>query len=966
MSKIKIRKYFTVDPEPIEWSDRTATITSAGGKELFSQSPVRFPDFWSQNAVDITVHKYFKGPFGTDRRENSLLQVVSRVVRQIADWGVKDGYFDIADAEVFVGELSQVITRQYASFNSPVWFNCGVKDEASNGYVWDEFQVRRVYEAEHRPQCSACFITAPKDNMESILDWVKTESMIFKSGSGSGCNISNIRSSHELLSSGGTPSGPLAFMQIADQAAGSIKSGGKHRRAAKLVCMDATHPDILDFINCKAKEERKARKLIESGWSAEFNDPENAYHQVFYQNANHSISVTDTFMDLASDHKGFYGTKAVTDGHVVESLQAVDVLYATAQAAWECGDPGVQFIDNINWMHTCPESGVIRSSNPCGEYLFLDNTACNLASINLLKFLKENGTFDIEGFCRVVDLLILAQDILVDNASYPTAEIAARSHEFRTLGLGFANLGALLMACGLPYDSKDGRNLAASVASLMTARAYVRSNDLADAVCSFSQYAANVVPMQTVLKRHMINAEILLAKTEPNTVAFAIAEEAKNLWCSVPELTGFRNAQVTVIAPTGTIGFMMDCDTTGIEPELALVKYKKLVGGGQMKIVNKTVERALKTLYYGSEARIPPIEDIIKYIAETGSAEGSGVKNEHLAVFDTSFPPAGKTRCIDYTGHVKMMAAVQPFISGAISKTVNMPNTATVDDIMKVYIEAWRLGLKSVTIYRDGCKQSQPLSTKKEVRTNGLDALGETDPHGGLLATEFGHVSSHVELAIEGLKVDTSGRKWLKDHGLILESEARATARQAIQRKLPRTRPAVCHKFRIIGHTGYIQVGMYDDGAPAEVFITMAKEGSTISGLMDAFATSLSFNLQYGVPLEKLVSKFEHMRFEPAGFTDNPDVHMAESIVDYVAKFLRHQFMEPKLDLEQGEPFKVNNITEGDAAAREPWVRVAEDNAAKAARPSLDAPFCAECGTQMVRNGSCFKCLNCGGTSGCS
>jgi len=957
-SMLTVKPYFTVSPEFVNWVDRDASITDAKGQVIFEQKNVRFPDFWSQQAINITVHKYFKGPLGTLQRETQLDHVIDRVTSSMENWAQSDGYLDRENACVFRAELTYILTHQIASFNSPVWFNVGVVDESSSGYVWDKINgTRQVGPGEHHPQCSACFITAPEDNMSSILDWVKTEGMIFKQGSGSGCNISKVRSSKERLSSGGMPSGPLAFMQIADQAAGSIKSGGKHRRAAKLVCMDVTHPDILEFIACKAKEERKARKLIEAGWSAEFNDPENAYHQVFYQNANHSISVSNQFMKQALNG-GHYFTNAVTSGANVDALDAGEVLHAAAVAAWECGDPGVQFNDTTNLWNTVLGDDRIRSSNPCGEYLFLDNTACNLASINLLKFLKPDGSFDIEAFCHVVNLLILAQDLIVDRASYPTPEIARRSHQYRTLGLGFANLGAYLMASKLPYDSEEGRQLAGAITSLMTSQAYWQSSRIADQQGSFERYDFNRGYMDSVLSAHLEASKQLHGNSSGN--ARRIAAYADRLWWSeIMTARGFRNAQVTVVAPTGTIGFMMDCDTTGIEPELALVKYKKLVGGGQMKIVNQTVERALGALGYG--VTIPAILD---YVKEHGTLEGSGIKDEDLAIFDTSFPADGHTRAISYMAHVLMMAAVQPFISGGISKTVNMPSTATPDEIVEVYKKAWELGLKSVTVYRDGCKQSQPLSVKKELKALPQHGLEDYKGSGGLGTAD-------QELRIAALLSDPKGREWLAAQGLVPKDELQAAQHRPYHHQMPRTRQAVCHKFRIAGHTGYLHVGLYDDGAPGEIFITMAKEGSTISGLMDAFATSVSFNLQYGVPLERLVSKFKYMKFEPSGWTENEEIHLADSVVDYIFKFLEHQFLEPqRLDLDKGEPIVVAAAQpaelnpELDASHREYWLR--PHIGAMNSRPSMDAPICTDCGQLMVRNGACFKCENCGGTSGCS
>jgi len=985
MTTLQVEPYFTANQAgaipDLNWEKRTATISDADGAVLFEQKDVLFPDFWSQQAINITVHKYFKGPVGTPRRETSLLEIVNRVTRKIKEWAVVDNYLDPKNANVLARELDYILLNQLASFNSPVWFNCGVEDEASSGFVWDSSNtidapwapgydhVREVSKGEHRPQCSACFITAPDDNMSSILDWVKTEGMIFKQGSGSGCNISKLRSSKERLSSGGTPSGPLAFMQIADQAAGSIKSGGKHRRAAKLVCMNVDHPDILEFIDCKVKEERKARRLIEAGWSAEFNDPENAYHQVFYQNANHSVSVTDEFMRKEMNGRT-YQTRAVTSGKAVDELSAGEVLYRIAVSAHECGDPGIQFIDTINNWNPVLDTEKIRSSNPCSEYMFLDDTACNLASLNLMKFMKDDGSFDIEGFCHTVDCLILAQEVFVDRASYPTARIAQRSHEYRTLGLGFANLGAYLMASGLPYDSDEGRNLAGAISSLMTSRAYRRSAQIAERMGEFKGCESNCESMEHVIGKHTQAACTLAA--EGTEIAVQIAHEAALCWRSLNAgpPRRYRNAQVTVIAPTGTIGFMMDCDTTGIEPELALVKYKKLVGGGQMKIVNHTVERALQTLGYGVT-----IPGLLEAVERTGSLEGTGIKEENLAVFDTSFPAGGRTRCIPYMAHLRMMAAVQPFLSGAISKTVNMPSTATPEDIVEVYREAWQLGLKSVAVYRDGCKQSQPMSTKKgsTEQLQNESRLSSGNPGEVRIIADLGD----IETKLAAMLTEKAGQKWLADRGLVtpaelekIKKELNLAKHEPYHRKMPHTRDAVCHKFRIVGHTGYLHIGLFDDCTPGEIFITMAKEGSTISGLMDAFATSLSFNLQYGVPLEKLVSKFKHMKFEPAGCTENEEIRLTDSVVDYIAKFLELRFLTPKLDLNQGTPIVVasdGNVQDLNPELgpehREYWIL---NKTGPVSSPATDAPICLECGGLMYRNGSCYLCGSCGSSSGCS
>ncbi|TMA12471.1 MAG: vitamin B12-dependent ribonucleotide reductase [Deltaproteobacteria bacterium] len=880
--------------DEIEWEIRAATITNEKGNVVFEQPKVEIPKSWSQMATNVVVSKYFRGPLGSPQREHSVRQLISRVVTTITRWGKADGYFATEeDAQIFADELSHILVNQKVCFNSPVWFNCGI---------------------EERPQCSACFILSVDDTMESILDWYRKEGIIFKGGSGSGVNLSRLRSSKEQLAGGGTASGPVSFMKAADASAGVIKSGGKTRRAAKMVVLDVDHPDITEFIKCKVEEEKKAWALIEAGYDSSLDGP--AYGSVFFQNANNSVRVSDEFMRALLEDRE-WKTRYVTSGEVCETYKARDLLRMIAEGTYFCGDPGMQFDTTINDWHTCSSTGRINASNPCSEYMHLDNSACNLASLNLLKFLRDDGVFDVEAFRRAVDIIIVAQDILVDNASYPTPEITANAHAFRELGLGYANLGALLMSLGLPYDSDAGRGYAAAVTALMSGEGYLQSTRVAAATEAFAGFAVNRQPMLRVLNKHRSHAYKISSSHVPLELLTA-AREVWDLTCDEAEKYSVRNSQISVLAPTGTIAFMMDCDTTGVEPDIALVKYKKLVGGGLLKIVNNTVPRALKRLGYDSKQS----QDIVEYIDEHETIEGAPhLKDEDLPVFDCAFKPASGSRSIHYLGHLKMMGAVQPFISGAISKTINMPGDVTVEEIMQAYIEAWKLGLKAVAIYRDGSKRTQPLNTSKDERK---------------------------------------------------EQKAEAKESLPFRRKLPDERKSITHKFDIAGHEGYITVGMYEDEQPGEIFITMSKEGSTISGLMDSFATAVSMALQYGVPLRVLVDKFSHMRFEPSGFTKNPDIPMAKSIMDYIFRWLATKFLDGEAQREVGvvkggeEEVSVGKKTL-QIAAQGP--RGGAPVATISSITSLyqqDAPPCPDCGAIMIRSGACYKCLNCGAVSGCS
>ena len=967
---LTFRRFFTkpgVSPySEVEWELRTAQITDSQGGIIFEQKNVEVPKDWSMTATNIVASKYLHGQVGTGERESGVRQLVARVAETIRDWGTKDGYFRGAeDAAAFHDELVHLLIRQYAAFNSPVWFNVGCdriepNSDATNWH-WNSTTQRVEFGATGytRPQCSACFINSVHDSLDSILTLAKTEGMLFKWGSGTGTNLSPLRSSTEVLSGGGTASGPLSFMKGFDAFAGVIKSGGKTRRAAKMVILNIDHPDIVDFIECKSKEEAKAHALVAQGYDGSHPDSD-AYSSIFFQNANNSVRVTDDFM-VAVMRDTDFSTRAIVDGRVVNTYKAKDLLQKISEATWHCGDPGMQYDTTVNRWHTSKNTARINASNPCSEYMFLDDSACNLASLNLLKF-APNGTFDVEAYRHAVDVVITAQEILVDNAGYPTELIGKNSHDYRPLGLGYANLGALLMAAGLPYDSDAGRDYAACVTAIMCGQAYLQSSRIAElceplgpvtdtvqtrlgvtkaenmpgAACP--GYYLNREPFLDVIRMHRASVNNINKANVPTP----IYEASKQCWdeaLSSGEKHGYRNSQVTVLAPTGTIGFFMDCDTTGIEPDLALIKYKKLVGGGMIKIVNNTVPAALFKLGYTHEQT----DAIVSYIDATGTIEGAPhVKDEHLAVFDCSFKPAKGTRSIHYMGHLKMMAAAQPFISGAISKTVNLPNAATVEDISEAYIQAWKLGLKAVAVYRDGCKQSQPLS-----------AAGTKTAQAG-----------NVERAPSPAAVQ--------------EEDNLDAPPRAVRHKLKEERMAVTHKFNIGGHEGYIIVGLYPNGEPGEIFIKMAKEGSTVSGLMDSFALAVSIALQHGVKLSLYCDKFAHTRFEPSGWSNNPDIGYAKSIMDYIFRWLQMRFLsgqqqflfeslrpKPLAAPEGGSD--LNGSTEPRAESREP--RAGSVHAADALAGMIDlgdAPSCSVCGSIMVRNGSCYKCMSCGSTSGCS
>jgi ribonucleoside-diphosphate reductase alpha chain len=906
------RRFTTAGVHPfdeVQWEKRTAAISNEKGEIVFEQKDVEIPASWSQMATNVVVSKYFRGQLGTPRRETSVKQVISRVCDTIGRWAREGGYVATdEDAQAFQDELNYLVLHQLMSFNSPVWFNVGVPGT--------------------RPQASACFINSVDDTMDSILRLAHTEGMLFKYGSGTGTNLSPIRSATESLAGGGTASGPVSFMKGFDAFAGVIKSGGTTRRAAKMVILNADHPDVEEFITCKVSEERKAWALIEAGYESSFTGE--AYGSIFFQNSNNSVRVTDDFMRAVLDDKEWQ-LRAVTDSErILKTLRAKELLRLMAESAHQCGDPGIQYDTTINDWHTSANTGRINASNPCSEYMYLDDSACNLASLNLMKFVREDGTFDVDGYRHAIHITITAQEILVSNASYPTPKIAENSENYRPLGLGYANLGALLMARGVPYDSPQGREVAACVTAIMTGEAYAQSARVAREVGPFNGYAVNRQPMLRVIGKHREAAY----RIADEHVEAQLLQAARRAWDEAHELGavhGYRNGQSTVLAPTGTIGFMMDCDTTGVEPDIALVKYKKLVGGGMLKIVNQTVPAALKRLGYGEAA----VNDIIAYIDAHDTIEGAPhLREEDLAVFDCAFQPANGTRSIAWQGHVRMMGAVQPFLSGAISKTVNMPPDATVEDIEQAYIDGWKMGLKALAIYRDGSKRSQPMATTI---------------------------------------AKTTGERVL-------------VAERPLRRRLPAERQAITHKFDISGHEGYITVGLYEDGSPGEIFLKMAKEGSTISGLMDSFATAISMALQYGVPLKALTDKFSHARFEPSGFTGNPEVPIAKSIMDYIFRWLASRFLpwedrdalgivrrdgtepgdEPLVDTRVAPASSAASAI-GDAAATvQQQLPVVTRSTSAAFLNQEDAPSCSDCGSLMVRSGACYKCLNCGATSGCS
>lgn len=980
-----------------EWELRTAAIKGEDGKVLFEQPACEIPAAWSQLATNVVVSKYFYGEIHTAEREHSVKQLVHRVARTIADWGIKDGYFTSAeDGERFYRDLSWLCIHQHGAFNSPVWFNVGLFNEygvsgAPCNWRWDE-ATREVVQPDNPyeyPQGSACFIQSVQDNMEDIMDLARSEAMLFKFGSGTGTDLSTLRSQREKLAGGGKPSGPLSFMRVYDQVAAVVKSGGKTRRAAKMQSLKVHHPDIMEFIECKAREEKKARVLIEKGgYDANFNGE--AYASILFQNANLSVRVSDEFMQ-AVDRDDSWTTHWITDASKAgPTFKASEVLGKMAECAWQCGDPGVQYDTTINRWHTCPNSGRINASNPCSEYMFLDDTACNLASINLMKFRRPDGHFDVERFAAACRIFFVAQEILVDHASYPTARIARNSHMYRPLGLGYSNLGSLLMADGLAYDSDAGRGVCGAITAILHGAANRTSAELSAAVGPFEGFAANREPMLQVMQMHRKAVDHIDVACPQY-----LRDAARHIWDDV--LTGgrqhgYRNAQATVLAPTGTISFLMDCDTTGIEPDIALVKYKQLAGGGMLKIVNQTVPLALRTLGYNERS----VESILAYIDEKDTIEGApGLEDEHLPVFDCAFQARLGKRSIAWMAHVKMMAAAQPFLSGAISKTVNMPRETTPEDIAGAYMEGWRLGLKALAIYRDGSKESQPLNTS------------------------------------------TEGEK------------ANAKAAKAAPRRdrLPDTRRSVTHKFNVGGHEGYITVGLFDDGRPGELFITMAKEGSTIGGLMDAFGTAISMSLQYGVPLEVYVKKFSHTRFEPWGYTKNPDIPVAKSLVDYIFRWLGMEFLPGYREASKGvapssssegggeedgetkrkpAATKASGLADGQGTAPNKypsgktsgsatgtngngsagghgskatsltWQRSSgkataassdttaalleraglkmqvnadgspADRESQFANFQIDAPACDNCGSITVRNGNCYLCHNCGNSMGCS
>jgi len=980
--------------DQVEWEIRNAEITDEAGKVIFRQDNVEVPKAWSLLATKVVVSKYFYGELNTPERETSVRQLLHRVCRTIADWGVKDGYFSPADGAVFYDELLWLCLNQYGAFNSPVWFNVGLHHQYGIGhrsapgnwyYNPARGRAERAATQYEYPQCSACFIQSVEDNMESIMRLAQAEAMLFKFGSGTGTDLTPIRSSKEKLSGGGRPSGPLSFLKVYDQVANVVKSGGKTRRAAKMNTLRDWHGDIEEFIDAKQKEEKKAWALIEQGYDGSYNGE--AYASVMYQNENLSVRVSDAFMEAAVAGREWW-TRAVTTGQPLEKKDAAKLLWKIAQGTWICGDPGLQYDGAIQKWHTCKGTEPIHSTNPCSEYVFLNNTACNLASLNLMKFKQPDGRFDVERFRAAVRVFITAQDILVDNASYPTREIAENSHIFRTLGLGYANLGSLIMSYGLPYDSDAGRALAGAITALMTGEAYAQSATLAEALGPFAGLhdarcahvprplrPDNVESMLGVIQLHRDAVQQIPASEEFGYLKVA----AQRCWeraLARGREVGYRNAQVTVLAPTGTIAFAMDCDTTGIEPDIALVKYKVLAGGGQLKIVNRTVPEALRRLGY-EEAHVQRIVahidrfDTIEDVEENGQLVRSGLQPAHLPVFDCAFRPYRGKRSIHYLAHLKMMAAIQPFISGAISKTVNMPAESTVEEVRDAYLQAWKMGLKCVAIYRDGSKRSQPLNTRQP-------AAGDQAKH-----------IAALERRIQELEAELA--------------RLRQQAVQPLRRRLPETRTAITHRFDIAGHEGYLTVGLFDDGMPGELFITMAKEGSTIGGLMDTVATLTSMALQYGVPLDVLVKKFAHQRFEPSGFTKHPEIRNASSITDYVFRWMALQFVpgyreanspnpnQPELAipglLEElkkriNRPVPELPITDdgevlekegngggaglGRAAAAPPAPKPALTLKDALAHFQQDAPTCPNCGHVAVRNGACFKCLNCGESLGCS
>jgi ribonucleoside-diphosphate reductase alpha chain len=940
---LTVRRFFTkprVHPfDTVDWELRDARI-GHGDKVAFEQLGVEFPVAWSQNSTNIVAQKYFRGQLNSHTRESSVRQMIGRVAGTIADWGRERGYFaSEEDGDTFEAELTHILLNQMAAFNSPVWFNVGFEEQ---------------------PQCSACFILSVEDEMESILDWNTREGRIFRGGSGSGINLSKIRGSMEPLSKGGTASGPVSFMRGADSWAGTIKSGGKTRRAAKMVVLDIDHPDVREFIWCKAKEEDKAAALRDAGFDMSIDG--DGFNSIQYQNANNSVRVTDDFMH-AVDADGEWNLIARTSGEPIgEPLRARRLMREIAEAAWRCADPGVQYDTTINQWHTSPNSGRINASNPCSEYMHVDDSACNLASLNLMKFRRPDGTLDVDSFNHTVDVMLLAQEIVVSPSSYPTEEIGRNARAFRQLGLGYANLGAYLMANGLPYDSDAGRGIAAAITALMTGRAYLQSAKVAGSMGPYEKYADNREAHNGVMRMHRDASYAIPDSTCSDVSLLAAARESWNEAVALGELYGYRNAQATVLAPTGTISFLMDCDTTGIEPDFSLVKYKELVGGGSMTIVNGTVPLALQTLRYDAGQA----EAIVDHIAATGSIIGApGLADEHLPVFDV----AVGARAISHMGHIKMMGAVQPFISGAISKTVNMPQTATVEDIMDAYIQAWELGVKALAIYRDGSKTAQALRT---------DAQGSA---AAVLADEEGNL-----VTADGEKLFTEGEV----EKLVAEAIGQAKAEiEPARRRMPRERQSLTHKFSLGGHEGYITAGMYEDGSVGEIFLTdIGKEGSTLRGMMNSFATAISISLQYGVPLETLVRKFCYMRFEPEGITTNPEIPFAKSMPDYIMRWLASRFLDTDTQEELGILTKevrarrsaqdtgmvVSTDTAGPTSGNGNGSATVAPAAAMTDTPpvvpakmvGLDlGPACSQCGGMMQRTGSCYTCSSCGNNTGC-
>jgi ribonucleoside-diphosphate reductase alpha chain len=949
---LTIERFFTepgVHPfDEVEWEVRDARI-GHGERVAFEQRGVEFPRSWSQNATNIVAQKYFRGQLGDPSREHSVKQMISRVAGTIAAWGREGGYFATSeDADAFEQELTYILLHQMAAFNSPVWFNVGF---------------------EEHPQCSACFILSVNDTMESILDWNTKEGMIFRGGSGSGINLSNIRGSMEPLAKGGTASGPVSFMRGADSWAGTIKSGGKTRRAAKMVVLDVDHPDIREFIWCKAKEEDKARALREAGFDMSIDG--DGFFSIQYQNANNSVRVTDEFMRAVEEDGEWRLTARTTGEPVGEPMRARELMDEIAQAAWRCADPGIQYDTTINRWHTCPNSGRINASNPCSEYMHVDDSACNLASLNLMKFRTADGSFDVESFEHAVDVMLLAQEIVVTPSSYPTQEIATNARAFRQLGLGYANLGAYLMSNGMPYDSDAGRGVAAAITALMTGRAYRRSAEIAAALSPYERYAENREEHNNVMRMHR-DAAYTIGDTGDDEPLLAAARRSWDEAVELGEAHGYRNAQATVLAPTGTISFLMDCDTTGIEPDFSLVKFKELVGGGQMTIINRTVPLALKTLGYSEQQ----IEQIEAHLAEHGTVIGAPeLREEHLPVFDV----AVGERAISHMGHLKMMGAVQPFISGAISKTVNVPEDATVEDIADAYKQAWHLGIKALAIYRDGSKTAQALRTDASIAVD--------EPTSAM-------IDGIVEQAVSRALEEAGPRR----------------------RRMPRERQSITHKFNIAGHEGYITAGMYEDGSVGEIFLTdIGKEGSTLRGMMNSFATAISIALQYGVPLETLVQKFSYMRFDPEGITQNPEIPFAKSMPDYIMRWLASRFLDVEAQEElgiltaevrarQAALEAAQSISSSDTAGPAAGQRGADDAGGGAASsdgpanggadssgagnggtsaPATSAltetppvtpivrkglelgPACGQCGGMMQRTGSCYTCSSCGNNTGC-